>query len=371
LNRPLLLSIVAVVAVTALAWDLMRAPSAAVAPRAAAGSAPASREADVPARSTAAVLPAPGAAAAANFLRPAKVSLETSTPLARQFAAATHWKPVYERLHGTAEGQTPEGQYLLYRILRACATIAERKAPRVRAPDPARLEERRQQILASLPEGDPRLAQRLAAFEKVNADTCEGFSGVTVTEAELAQMLRNAVAGGDPKARAWQVEQDMWQERRAAGAPGRGGPTLSDPQLAALKDAFATKDPEAIAIAGRVLATGFRDISVRAGPDQEPIEHRTFVNAALLLACEYGYPCGENNSRVLNACAYQGHCGVASLPDYLFYYGASPYDAQLLDRYRALLRQAADSGDWSGIAIQRGTRSPNAPSMGFHGAADR
>lgn len=371
MSRQLLLSVVAVIAVAALAWDLMRAPSAAVAPPAAGGPAPVPGAAASPARAPVAAPVAPGVASASNFLRPAKVSLETSTPLARQFASATHWKPVYERLHGTAEGQTPEGQYLLYRILRACATIAERKAPRVRAPDPARLEERRQQIMASLPEGDPRLAQRLAAFEKVNADPCEGLAGVTVSEAELAQMLRNAVAGGDPKARAWQVEQEMWQERRAAGAPGRGGPTLSDPQLAALKEAFATKDPEAIAIAGRVLATGFRDITVRAGPDQEPIENRAFVNAALLLACEYGYPCGENNSRVLNACAYQGHCGVASLPDYLFYYGASPYDAQLLDRYRALLRQAADSGDWSGIAIQRGTRSPNAPSLGFHGTAGR
>ena len=72
------------------------------------------------------------------------------------------------------------------------------------------------------------------------------------------------------------------------------------------------------------------------------------MNAALLLACEYGYACGDNNPRVLNACAFQGHCGVASLPDYLFYYGSSPYDAQLLDRYRTVLRQAVETGNWSG-----------------------
>jgi hypothetical protein len=103
---------------------------------------------------------------------------------------------------------------------------------------------------------------------------------------------------------------------------------------------------------------------VRAGPDQDPVENRMFMNAALLLACEYGYACGENNARVLDACAFQGHCGVASLPDYLFYYGASPYDAQLLDRYRGLLRQAAETGDWSAITIERGNRSPNSVPYG-------
>ena len=62
-----------------------------------------------------------------------------------------------------------------------------------------------------------------------------------------------------------------------------------------------------------MLANSFRDLTVRVGPDREVIENRAFMNAALLLACEYGYGCGENNSRVLNACAFQGHCGVASL----------------------------------------------------------
>ena len=247
--------------------------------------------------------------------------------------------------------------------------MADRKGgAQARPQNAAQLEERRQQIAASLPEGDPRRAQRLEAFDKVTIDQCAGLSGIAVTEAELSQLLKNALAGGDPKARAWQVEQEMWQERRAANSPGRAGPTLNDAQLASVKEAFSSRDPEAIAIAGRVLANSFRDLTVRIGPDQEVIENRAFMNAALLLACEYGYPCGENNSRVLNACAYQGHCGVASLPDYLFYYGASPYDAQLLDRYRTILRQAVESGDWSAFVIERGNRSPNVPSYMFSGS---
>jgi hypothetical protein len=359
LKRQHLLTVIALAAVGVLAWDLLRPEAAPESGKAAAQiAAP-----PAPARAAHAVsIPAgPGdVGRSSNFLRPASVSTATVSPLAREFSNSLAWKPIHDRLRATGEGQTPEGQYYLYRMLKACATLADRKGAAPRSPNTAQLEERRQQIAASLPEGDPRRAQRLEAFEKAAADQCAGFAGITTTEAELSQLLRNALAAGDPKARAWQVEQDMWQERRSANTPGRAGATLSEPQVSSLREAFASRDPEAIAIAGRVLSNSFRDLTVRIGPDQEPIESRVFMNAALLLACEYGYACGDNNPRVLNACAFQGHCGVSSLPDYLFYYGSSPYDAQLLDRYRTILRNAVDTGDWSSLVIDRSGRSPSA-----------
>ena len=368
MNRGQLLSVVALGVVGVLSWDLLHpgADPAADAPAAAAKPA----QSRPPAAAAPRVLAGPaGVGQAPNILRPASVSHVTASPLAREFGNTLTYKAIYDRLRNSSEGDSPEGQYFLYRILRACATVADRRggAP-ARTQNAAQLEERRQQIAASLPEGDPRRAQRLEAFDKVAVDQCAGLSGLAVTEAELAQLLKSALAGGDPKARAWEVEQEMWQERRAANSPGRPGPTLSDAQLASLKEAFSSRDPEAMVIAGRVLANSFRDLSVRMGPDQEVIENRAFMNASLLLACEYGYACGENNSRVLSACAFQGHCGVGSLPDYLFYYGASPYDAQVLDRYRNILRQAVESGDWSALAIERGNRSPNAPSYMFSGS---
>jgi hypothetical protein len=363
LRRSQLLAVAAFAAVGVIAWDHLR-------PQPAPQPAPPAKAAAVPAPSTAAPAPrAPGEVRGApNFLRPSAASPVIASALARDFGNALAWKAIYERLRNTTEGDTPEGQYFLYRILRACATVADRKSGTQQRPQSAaQLEERRQQIAASYKEGDPRRAQRLEAFDKATADQCAGLGGITVTESELGQLLKNALEGGDPKARAWQVEQEMWQERRSASTPGRAGATLSESQVASLKEAFSSRDPEAVAIAGRVLANSFRDLTVRIGPEQEAIENRAFMNAALLLACEFGYACGENNARVLNACAFQGHCGVASLPDYLFYYGASPYDAQLLDRYRTLLRQAADTGDWSAITIDRGNRSPNVPSYPYAG----
>ena len=315
MNAKQVLIVLALAAVGVLARDLLRpppppevraSPSAAKAPAATPASAP---PASVPLQ--------PGQVKVGpNFLRPPASATVTASHLARDFGNATAWKPIYERLRNTAEGDTPEGQYFLYRILRACATVADRKGGgQPRQQNLAQIEERRMQIASNYAEGDPRRVQRLEAYDKATADQCAGLSGVTVTEAELAQLLRSALDGGDPKARAWQIEQDMWNERRASNTPGRAGATLSDSQFAGLQEAFNSRDPEAIAIAGRVLANSFRDITVRIGPDGEPIENRAFMNAALLLACEYGYPCGENNARVLNACAYQGHCGVASLPE--------------------------------------------------------
>lgn len=364
MSREQLLAIVAILAVGVMAWDQLR-PRGAEAPDEVVAQPAAAQRTPEPAPAPAPPLRGPSdMGVVPNFLRPAAVSASAVSALAREFGDALDYKPLFDRLYGTTEGATPEGQYFLYRILRACASVAERKgAAATRSRTATRLAERRQEIEASLPEGDPRRAQRLEAFDKATADPCASLGGLSVAQAELAQILRNALDGGDPKARAWQVEQDMWKERRAASTPGRAGPTLDDTQLASLREALSSRDPEAIAIAGRVLANSFRDLTVRIGPDREVAENRALMNAALLLACEYGYSCGENNSRVLGACAFQGHCGVASLPDYLFYYGASPYDAQLLDRYRTVLRQAVETGDWSAIAIERGSRSPVAPPL--------
>jgi hypothetical protein len=356
LTRKRLLAAVAVLALAALAWDILKArpgPSEAQAARAPAA------EAARPPGTAAPGLASPGSAPpapAVNFLKPAVVK-NTATALAREFAAATSYKALYERLKDSPEGRTPEGQYYLYRMLRACATVADRRPPAgpPRAISPSLLQERRERVLAEFPEGNPAREQRLAALEKLGQDVCEGMGGITISEADLGNLLRSAVQGGDPKARLAQAEQEMWAERRStsAGRPGITRPTLNDGQMDAVRTAFASRDPEAIAMAGQMLSYQFRDVSLRLGTDTEPVDTSVLRNAALLLACEYGYPCDGNAQAVLAGCALQGRCGVATLPDYLFYYSASPYEAQAMDRYRAQLRQLSDSGDTAVLGFTR------------------
>ena len=107
MNRKLLLAVTAAAAVAALAWDLLCTPPEAPAATAVPSAQAASAAGAAAANAVRPVVPGPaGTGSAANFLRPAALSLTTSTPLAREFASALAWKPIYERLKGSAEGHT-------------------------------------------------------------------------------------------------------------------------------------------------------------------------------------------------------------------------------------------------------------------------
>jgi hypothetical protein len=69
---------------------------------------------------------------------------------------------------------------------------------------------------------------------------------------------------------------------------------------------------------------------------------------------------------VASGCAYQGHCNATSLSDFIFYYGASPNDSQLMSQYREILRTAVETGNWSQLQVARGAPPiPGAPVNGL------
>jgi hypothetical protein len=268
-----------------------------------------------------------------------------------EFLGAKQYRAIYDRLKASPEGQTAEGKLVLYEILRQCAAITEGRRPGYRASAPKRAD-----FVAGIAPNDPNRERRIAAFEDFAADKCVGFADVSITQADLGKLLGEAAAAGDPRAKALAIEQDLWQARRAGG---RDGATISDAQIENLKQAVATRDPEALRVAGRVLANSWSDYALRIGPDQQPVEPRAFVNAWLVLACEYGAPCGADTPRMQQACAFQGHCDAQNFPDYLYYYASTPYDSQLLVQYRSFLRQAIETGDWSQLSVVRGLPPAN------------
>jgi hypothetical protein len=269
--------------------------------------------------------------------------------LFNEYLAARNYKAIFDRLSGSPEGETPEGRYVLYDILRKCATVTERTT---RQPIVRTAEQRRDQFVASIPENDPLRDKRIAAFDDVATNRCAGMEGISITQTSLNKMLSDAAAAGDPKAQALSLEQSLWAARRADGR-WRNDVAPTDDQVSQLRGAIMSKDPEAMLIAGRVLSTSWNDFSLRIG-DNQVVEQRSFQQAWALLACDYGYPCGESNQRLLSACAYQGHCNAQSLPDYIYYYGASPYDSQLLSQYREVLRTAIETGNWGMLNVIRG-----------------
>jgi hypothetical protein len=294
----------------------------------------------------------PRAASGRPSLQPFKATLHN------EYLNAKQLKPLYDRLKASAEGQTPEGQYLLYEMLRRCANVTDGRRPWTR-PVP-----KREEFLASLPANDPNRDKRIAAFDDIETNRCAGFEAITVTQADLNKLLNDAVGAGDPKARAIQVEQEVIGSRRG----NFQGTTLNDQQLETLRQVIGTRDPGAMMVAGRLLSNTWHDLTVRIGPEGQVVEPRAFMNAWQILACDYGYPCGAENTRVLTECALHGHCNASTLQDYLFYYGGSPNDSQLVTQYQGILRTAIESGDWSQVSVVRGPRPPGSQRMFFMGS---
>jgi hypothetical protein len=342
------LGLLAAGAVVAVAWVALRPPELpdhlpTVAPEAAAAARPSASSDKLAASAVLAIDPRP------NPLRPARVEAVKAT-LFNEYLGAKQYKPLYDRLKGSAEGQTPEGKLVLYDLLKACATITDRRGSQWKPP-----QTKREDFLAGIGPNDPQRDKRIAAYEGFTANKCVGFEGMTISQADLDKLLADSAAGGDPRARAMVIEQDLITARRTQG---RDNVTLADAQIEALKQSLASKDPEAIRVAGRVLSNGWSDYALRLGPDQQPVEQRAFMQAWLVLSCEYGAPCGSDTPRLQQACAFQGHCDAQSYPDYLYYYGSSPYDSQLLVQYRTQLRTAIETGDWSQLSVVRGLPPP-------------
>jgi hypothetical protein len=258
-----------------------------------------------------------------------------------EFLKSTQYRALYDRLRNSAEGETAEGRLVLWEILRNCATVTEGRRYSYRPPVP-----KREDFIAGIAGADPQRDQRIAAYDSFVTNRCQGFEGVAIAQAELDRLLAASAAAGDPRARALTLEQDLWVARRSQG---RDSVVLNDNHIDTLKQLAATRDPE---------ANSWSDTSIRLGPQQQPVEQRPFMNAWLLVACEFGQPCGADTPRMQQACAIQGHCNAQSFPDYLFYYASSPHESQLLAQYRAVLRNAIDTGDWSQLTIVRGLPTP-------------
>lgn len=261
-----------------------------------------------------------------------------------EFLRAAQYRALYDRLRNSAEGETAEGRLVLWEILRNCATVTEGRRYTYRPPLP-----RREDFIAGIAPTDPQRDARIAAYDAFVTNRCQGFEGVAIAQGELDKMLAASAAAGDPRARALSLEQELWVARRAQG---RDSVVLTDNHIDTLKQLANTKDPEAIRVAGRVMANSWSDTSIRLG--QQQVEQRPFMNAWLVVACEFGQPCGTDTPRLQQACALQGHCNAQSFPDYVYHYTSSPHESQLIAQYREVLRNAIDTGDWSQLSIVRG-----------------
>jgi hypothetical protein len=283
---------------------------------------------------------------------PKAANANVRSPMALEYATARSLKPLYDRLSAPGGTGTAEAKYILYKLLSSCAKKTDAKPPSGPTKDTS---QRRRDLEAMIPESSPDRAKRLALFDQMSS-RCEGLESLTTSKADLDKLLADAAKDGDPKAQARLAAPAM------TNGPNGSKMTITDDQYRALQAAIASRDPEAITIAGTALSNTFDDAVFRIGPTQDELSNRASMEAWRLVACEYGMECGPDSPSLATACVYAGHCAANTVQDQVFYYGVSPYDAQLIDQYRQLFRNAVANNDWSGLAL---SRQPNTSGSRF------
>jgi len=270
-----------------------------------------------------------------------------------QFDRSKQLKPLYDRL-AASPALTADAKYVMYRIVSACASRPDRKDDGDRKKN---VETRRKTLQESIADSNPDKRHRLELYDELTG-RCAGLENLTTTEADLARLLDEAARDGDPRARAALVLQQaaktmLTGEQLEQQGAHQQGLTITDDQLRTLQQVIATRDPEAILLAGTALSNSFRDMMIEVGSTHDDLNGIASMQAWRLVACEYGLDCGEDSRQVRLACALAGHCQARTSLDLAFYYEVSPYQAQLIDQYREIFRQAIERNDWSGLQFAR------------------
>src|SRR5690349_8806006 len=162
------------------------------------------------------------------------------SPLMRELAGGP-LKPLYDRL-SQKPSLTPEEAYVLARILEACTETGRPRDPRQANP-----EEARARFATSVSEKDPDRAKRIAAYQRISEARCAGFERMKTDPARIRELVDQAAAGGDPKARALVVDREVWA-CCDGGKPMPMGtlPTINDEQLNSLREIIRSGDPQAM-----------------------------------------------------------------------------------------------------------------------------
>jgi len=278
-------------------------------------------------------------------------------PVAQEYAKARALKPLYDRLSAPGGAVSAEAKFVLYKVLATCGHRTDLRAGDPNDPLIRRqlFEKRRTSLEAEIPLTNPDRQRRLALLEEMSS-RCAGIEDVAVTRSDLDKLLADAARDGDPKAQARLVFPQ--NEGNISG-----NIALSDAQFRTFQSAISSRDPEAILIAGTALSNTYGDALLQIGPDHDELQGRASMEAWRLVACEYGLDCGSDSAYVQGECAYRGHCAANNVQDLTFYYGVTPYEAQLIDQYRQVFRNVVANNDWSGLQL---IRQPNTSSSRFY-----
>ncbi|MEO8104428.1 MAG: hypothetical protein ABI790_18080 [Betaproteobacteria bacterium] len=342
MNKTLLIILALFATIVSASWYFLRPPSESAMIAAAEQAVAASRAATA-ATGSASVMPLENLQKTSPVrITPARTVVPLKSALAQEFEKAHQLKTFYDRYAANPDAADGETKFFAALAMERCIGRGRGSQGPSEA-DKARFQGR-------LKENDPANAQRIEAFNRVT-QTCEGFANINLGAADIAKLYREAAAQGNAAAKV-AVAADLYREQ-ARGARGIEERRMSEDQLALVRDALGSGDPFAIERAGQLLSWGSTQLADRkVGPNGDPYSARDWAPAWQFAACDRGANCGSDNYKVLNGCAYQGHCGYESLESYMQFNELPPnaYAAAIQNRATILDAIAQGRWDWLGIA---------------------
>ena len=267
----------------------------------------------------------------------------------KEFTAASEYRGLAQRLDEKSP-RTGEENWMLAKLLEECAMRAAARASVAKSNPTWTRSTGLKRFTDSLSEKDPMRDKRIAAYEALNRERCEGVR--MPRDGEVNELRLASAAQGEPKGLARVLYEEVMTEARNSGASNR--PLDIGKHLDRIKAAMESGDPRAMGTGANLISMPQGNVSLRIGPDEIPVQADIFSRAVMALGCELGEECGPGTESLNNACAYQRARDVRDLREYYFFYAMSPQQSQLMHQYMEALRPVVRSRDWSQFSIRTG-----------------
>jgi hypothetical protein len=266
-----------------------------------------------------------------------------------------------------ADASIPESERLFYEavILDACSFLEEATANQRR--DVAEATKRGlSDVIAAVTSAmtDPRQKAAMTFnLERRIPFICRGFADRKISRQEVDGAYRAAASAGHPGAQARVIEQRIADSSiknvstappelinsmppgQAVGFPDR----LTKSEMAQLMAGLFSEDPVAIKKAGSVLSLAYENQSLRIGNDQLDLgRHSDEVWS--LVACDFGFECGEHNAIVSFACAETKRC-ADDYSSYLRQFELTPDEFDFVQRAAQQIGEAIRRRDYGAFQL--------------------
>jgi hypothetical protein len=267
------------------------------------------------------------------------------SPVAIEFRNARDLKAYADGLLARRASLSADENFYLAKALEECqfaTTINEDLA--------AYSGKQRREFLGKLPADDPKNGQRIAAYDSVDSSQrCLKFQGTRIVAKDIEDLYHAAAMQGDARAQGRMLVAEL--NKNISNRMPSDVQTAPVDDFSRITRLLESRDPEAILIVGQFLAQSALTNQLRIGPTGESPEPSAFLGAFSLVACDFGPDCVQLKPELQLACAHASYCDAETFEELYQNFMASPWVYVNAMRYRAIIRNAINTQDWSLIGL--------------------